>query len=88
MGQLVRLVPVPGELGGGPDAVGGQIGVGLERLGQAHVQVPALARQQVLVDGFAHQRVPERVAVVARPLHEHVMRQGLAQGVGELRRLD
>ena len=78
-GQVVGLEPVPGQLRGGTGAVGGQRGVGRQRLGQAHVQIAALARQQVLVDGFAHQRVPERVALGPVPLHEHVVRDRLAQ---------
>ncbi|GAA2842788.1 hypothetical protein GCM10020220_034830 [Nonomuraea rubra] len=40
--------------------VGGQLGVGL---GAAGVQPPPFARQQVVVDGVADERVPEGVAV-------------------------
>ena len=47
------------------------------------MQPDALAGQQVAVDGLLQQRVPEGVAVGAVG-HEHVVRDGLAQGLVEL----
>ncbi len=83
--QVVGGVVVHGELG--RDAAGRQLAeqprVELERLGDRGVQRRPLARQQVVVDGLADERVAEGVrAVVAGD--QHVAGHGLAGGGHQL----
>ena len=67
-GSVVRVIPVMGLLDQ-PPAGGDQPGIGAEDLGEAGVQPGTLARQQVVVDGLADERVPERVSVLVRSQH-------------------
>ena len=72
--QVVRAVPVAGELGLR------RRGVGLHRPCQRRVQRGPLAGQQVLVDRLADERVPEGVRPVGVG-DEQLVRDGLARAV-------
>jgi hypothetical protein len=76
--QVVRGHRVVGELG--RRALLPVLG---EVLGVAGVQPAALAGQQLGVDRLAQQRVPEDVGI-ARVGHQHVVGDGIAQGLVEL----
>ena len=75
--EVVGEAGVPGQLGGGP----GCTAVG-QRGGVLGVQPHPLARQQVVVDGLAEQRVPEGVAALAGDQDVHL--DGLAERLLEL----
>ena len=77
--QVVRRVPVVGEHRGRLEPRPGELGRRVERLSVGGVQAHALARQQVLVQGVARQRVPERVAASASVHHQQLLLDRLAQ---------
>ncbi len=87
--DVVRRVPVAGELGGDGRRrdVAEQLGRLLERRGQPRVQVAALAGQQIAVDRLADERVAERVGV-AGARHQHLVRDRLAQPVAQVGRVE
>ena len=84
---VARRRPVVRRLGG--DVGAGLTGVDpvLERTRQRRVHRGALARQQVVVDHLAQQRVAEAVAVVGDRDHD-LARNGLAQALAELAGLE
>ena len=78
-GKVVRREPMERELGG--HAAGGdrERRIGLQRAGQRGVQRPALAREQVVGQRLAHERVAEAVGVGLGVRHDDVVRHRLAQ---------
>ena len=80
-GGVVGVIPVM-RLFDQPPAGGDQPGIGAEDLGEAGVQPGALAGQQIVVDGLADERMPERVPVLVRA--QHVGRHRGAQPAGEI----
>ena len=81
----MRRVPVIGELGGDDRARPREAGIGLDRARERHVELAALARQQVAVDRLAQECVAELVGAVVAGLDEHVVTDGLAQAVEQVR---
>jgi len=83
--QVVRRAPVAGELGG--HARRGEIAeqrrVALDRLAQRRVQRGPLARQQVLVDRLADERVAERIGAVG-VRDQQLVRDSLAGALEQL----
>ena len=80
---LTRGAPVVGEQRPA-DVFGpaGEVGVGGQDGGGRLVQPLALAGEQLVVDGFAHQGVPEAAPVAS--LHQDVVGDGLAQRFAHL----
>ena len=79
----MRRVPVTGELTGqrrGPPSH--HSGCSGEQLGEPRVEPNPLAREQVVVHGLAHQRVPEAVRTGVVLDDEHVVLRRVAQAVG------
>ena len=82
--ELMRLGPVPGQLGLRSHGLRRERGSSLQRLCEPDVEPAAFARQQVLVDRLTHQGVPEAIALAVRLLDEHVVGHRFAQPVHEL----
>ena len=74
----MRGQPVVGQHGARVD-LGGQIRAALDRLGVGAVQLSALAREQVVVNGGAGQCVPESVSAPRLVDHQQLVGHRLAQ---------
>jgi hypothetical protein len=86
--QVVRRVPVVGQLGGDAGWGRRQLGLGLERARQRGVQRAALARQQVVDERLAHERVAEAVGAGVGIADDDVVRHRLAQARDEVVRAE
>lgn len=83
LGRVVRVIPVAGQAGGA--LIGGyERRVGLQRFGVPPVEAGALAGQQVVGHGLAHQGVPEAVAVPVGCREQEVGAHGGPQRLDEI----
>ena len=84
--RVVRRVPVTRELGRELAVAAEEpLGVLAEEFGDAGVQRNAISREEIVVHGFVHQRVPEAISHAVVVGDEHLFEHGIAQRLEQLR---